>query len=200
MTGTDLELIHSDEAPIYHRLPSEPLDAYEAFTEWCRIPMSSRNIGNFLRRTAYPPKLVRKLMKEWRWEERAIAFDHDSLQLRPDPTLLDEEAAISGQLAAASVLLDLGLRAIEVKNPALISADKAMKLVASGVEIQRKALGQADLNVQFTTDDLGRVNKLLEKFGDEFIIDNAEVIPDESVVVTPVEEEVARMAEDLADE
>jgi hypothetical protein len=191
VTGTELELIGSDDAPIYHRLPGEPLDAYEAFTEWCKIPMSSRNLGNFLRRTAYPQKLTRKLMKDWSWDERAIAFDHDSLLLRPDPSAVDEEAAIAAQLAAASTLMELGLRAVELKNPALLSADKALKILEKGVEIQRRALGQADLNIQFTTDDLGRVNKLLGQFGDEFLISDAEVIPDDSVLVPQPEKELA---------
>lgn len=162
-------------------MPYEPLDAYEAFVEWCRVPHSSRNLGNFLRRTAYPAKLIRKLMLKWHWEVRANAFDNDSLQLRPDPASMDEEAALAGQLAAAQALLDIGLRAIEVKNPSLISTEKAMKLVSSGVEIQRRALGQADLNVQFTVDDMTRVNRMLEdldELGEGWVIDDAEVVPE----------------------
>ncbi len=181
--GTDLELMHTDESPVYHRLNGEPLDAYEAFAEYCKVPYSSRSLGNFLRRTAYPQKLIRKLMVEWRWEDRAIAFDNDCLALRPNPANMDEEAALAGQMAAASMLLDIGLRAIEMKNPSLISADKALKLVEKGVEIQRRALGQADMNVQFTVDDMTRVNKLLADLGDDFVIDDAEIIREPDHVV-----------------
>lgn len=190
--STELELIHTDETPVYHRLAGEPIEAYEAFVEWCKVPYSSRNLGNFLRRTAYPQKLIRKLMDEWRWEARANAFDNDSLQLRPDPTSMDEEVALAGQMSAAATLLDLGLRAIEVKNPALISADKALKLVEKGVEIQRRALGQADLNIQFTVDDMTRVNRLWgevmgEEWGDDEI-EEATIIPVDDLLPDEVPE------------
>lgn len=178
--NTDLTIVHTDDTPAYHRQPGEPLDAYEAFVEWCRVPRSSRNLGNYLRRTAYPQKLIRKLMVEWKWEERAAAFDNDSLQLRPDPTSMDEEAALAGQMVAAAALLDLGLRAMEMKNPALLSADKALKLIEKGVEIQRRALGQADMTMQFTVDDMTRVNKLFAEFGDDFVIEDAQVVPEPS--------------------
>lgn len=191
--GMDIDLVHTDEAPIYHRLNGEPLDAYEAFVEWCKIPFSSRNLGNFLRRTAYPQKRIRQLMKEWHWEMRANAFDNDSLQLRPDPASMDEEAAIAGQMAAASTLLDLGLRAIEMKNPSLISADKALKLVEKGVEIQRRALGQADLNIQFESADLSRVNKILGDLAedDELVIEDAQVMHEPAFAQTENEYEFA---------
>ena len=158
----EIDLAHTDTTPAYHRLQDEKAEHYELFTEWCRIPPSSRNLQNFCRRTSIPPRTAKKLHDAWRWEVRATLFDNDSMKLRPDPRLVDEEAAIAGQLAAATTLLDLGLSAIQLKNPALIPVDNAMKLVEKGVEVQRRALGQADLNVQFTVDDMSRVNRLLE--------------------------------------
>lgn len=172
------EVIHSQEYPAYHRLPDESASAYEAFVEWCRIPPSSRNLGNFCRRTGFPQAAVRKLWREWSWEDRSRAFDNDSMALRPDPSNMDDEAALAGQMAAASALLDLGLSSIQIKNPSQIPVDKALKLVEKGVEIQRRALGQADLNVQFDVSDLSRVNKLLEEFGGD-MIEDAEIIEDE---------------------
>lgn len=173
------EIIHSMEYPAYHRRPDESAAHYEMFVEWCRIPPSSRNLGNYCRRTGYPPKLVRKVFSNWSWEDRSRAFDNDSIALRPDPASMDDEAAIAGQMAAASSLLELGLRAIELKNPSLISADKALKLVEKGVEIQRRALGQADLNVQFTVDDMSRVNRMLEELDGDVV--DAEVVPDAEI-------------------
>lgn len=179
------EIIHSSEYPSYHRRPDEPGSAYEAFVEWCRIPPSSRNLGNYCRRTGFQLRIVKKLFNEWQWEARARAFDNDSIALRPDPTTMDDEAALAGQLAAAQTLLDLGLKAIELKNPSLLPADKAIKLVEKGVEIQRRALGQADLNVQFTVEDMSRVNRMLEELDIDVV--DAEVIPDAEL--PPTEEE-----------
>lgn len=157
------EIIHTPEFPAYHRRPDESASHYEMFVEYAKIPPSSRNLGNYCRRTGFPPKTVRKVAEQWQWESRCVSFDNDSIALRPDPSSMTDEAAIAGQMAAAQTLLDLGLSAIQLKNPSLISADKAMKLVEKGVEIQRRAMGQADLNVQFTVEDMSRVHKLLDE-------------------------------------
>jgi hypothetical protein len=82
---------------------------------------------------------------------------------------MDDEAAIAGQMAAAQTLLDLGLSTIQIKNPSLINVKDALKLVEKGVEIQRRALGQADLNVQFTVEDMSRVNKLIDELDGEIV-------------------------------
>lgn len=163
------EIIHTNDYPAYHRRSDESITDYEMFTEWCRIPPSSRSLGNYCRRTGFPPRIVRKKMDEWSWETRSIAFDNDSLMLRPDPASMDDEAAIAAQMAAAQTLLDLGLSTIQIKNPSLINVKDAVKLIEKGVEIQRRALGQADLNVQFSVEDMSRVQKLLDELGDEDI-------------------------------
>jgi hypothetical protein len=163
------EIIHSSEYPAYHRRPHESASEYEMFVEWCKIPASSRNIGNYCRRTGFQPRIVRKKMELWSWESRTIAFDNDSLMLRPNPSNMDDEAAIAGQMAAAQTLLDLGLSTIQIKNPSLINVKDALKLVEKGVEIQRRALGQADLNVQFTVEDMSRVNKLIDELDGEIV-------------------------------
>ena len=172
---TDL-IHHTPEYPSYHRRPDESHTHYEMFVEWCRIPPSSRNLGNYCRRTGFQPRLVKRVFEDQQWETRTRDFDNDSLALRPDPSSMDDEAALAGQMAAANTLLELGLNAIQLKNPSLISADKALKLVEKGVEIQRRALGQADLNVQFTVDDMSRVNKLM---GDLFDAEDAEVVDED---------------------
>jgi hypothetical protein len=184
------ELIHTAESPIYHRLADESHSDYELFSEWCKITPSARTMANFSRRTSIQPKLARKLIEKWRWQVRAEAFDHDSLQLRPDPRSMDEEASIAGQLAASAVLLDMGLTALALKNPALIPVDKAIKLAEKGVEIQRRAMGQADLNVQFNVEDMTRVNKLIGELIGEDDIEDAEIIdnPDVPEIEDPGED------------
>ena len=179
------ELVHTVASPIYHRLDDESHEQYEAFVEWCKIPPSSRNLANLQRRTGFPPAVTRKLVGEFHWEVRATAFDHDSRNLQPDPRALDEEAALAGQLAAASTLLELGLNALQLKNPALIPVDKALKLAEKGIEIERRARGQADLNVQFTVEDMTRVNKMIgDVLGDE--IEDAEIVSvDEDIEPDP---------------
>jgi hypothetical protein len=156
------EIIHTSEYAAYHRRPDEPSAIYEMFVEWCKIPPSSRGLGNYCRRTGHDARTVRRMMSKWEWEDRAHFFDNDSVELRPDPSLMEDEVAIAGQKAAAMMLLDIGLKALELKNPSLISVDKAMKLVEKGTEIQRRAYGQADINIEFNADDLSRVNKMLE--------------------------------------
>ena len=156
------ELVPQTEGmALYHRLNGESAAHYELFAEFCKVPPSSRSLANFCRRTGVPPATAKKLSKEWSWEVRAELYDTDALKLRPDPRSMDEEASIAGQLAASKMLLELGLSAAQVKNPALISTDQMIKLIEKGVEIERKAMGQADLNVQFSVEDMSRVNNLL---------------------------------------
>ena len=176
-TMSDEEIVrHTPESPAYFKRNDEPADAYELFTEWCRIPFSSRSLPNFSRRTSIPPRMAKKLHTQWQWDERSAHFDADAMALRPDPRSMDDEAAMAGQLAAAQILLDLGISSIQLKNPALLSADKAMKLIEKGVEIQRRAMGQADLTVQFGFEDLSRVNRVLD---DLFDVEAEEVIVEE---------------------
>lgn len=175
---TDL-IQHTPEYPSYHRRPDESATYYEMFVEWCRIPPSSRNLGNYCRRTGFQQRVVKRVFESQQWESRARDFDNDSMNLRPDPSNMDEEAALSGQMAAATTLLELGLTAVQLKNPALIPAGTALKLVEKGVEIQRRALGQADLNVQFTVDDMTRVNRILDELDGDIV--DAEVVPDPEI-------------------
>ena len=106
-------------------------------------------------------------------------FDVDSNNLKPDPSTMDEEIALAGQKAAAITLLDLGLSALSVKNPSLISVDAAIKLVDKGSEIQRRAYGNKSLDAEFTVEDLTRVNDMLEELAkiskNENVVD-AEVV------------------------
>lgn len=184
------ELVHTEQTPIYHRLNDEPFSDYELFTEYAKIPASSRTLVNFSRRTSIPIKLATKLRDKWHWELRATAFDHDSLQLRPDPRAMEEEALIAGQMAASEVLLTLGLSALQLKNPALIPVEKAMKLAEKGIEVQRRAQGMADLNVQFTVDDMTRVNKMIGEVIGEEEAEDVEVVdhPDVPEAVDPGED------------
>lgn len=160
------------EYELYQRREDESPEEYELFTEWARIPPSSRSVPNMARRTAVPLKKLKQLLERHEWETRAVAFDNAALALRPDPRTMDEEAAITAQVAASQILLDLGLRAIELKNPALISVDKASNLIKSAIELQRKALGQADLTVHVTGEDMSRVNELIGEVFDAEEVDD----------------------------
>lgn len=170
------------EYEAFDRQDGESAEEYELFTEYCRIPPSSRNMRNLSRRISVPSTRLSFLSKKWNWINRAAAFDNASLALRPDPTSMDEEASLAAQLAASAALLDLGLRAIELKDPSRIPVTKANELVKSALEIQRRALGEADITVQVNHDDLKRVNDLI---GD--LIEDAEVIEIEA----PDEEDIS---------
>ena len=64
------DLVHSENNPIYHRINGESATEYEMFVEWCRIPSSSRNLGNFCRRTGFGQRIARNAMNKWDWDVR----------------------------------------------------------------------------------------------------------------------------------
>lgn len=165
----------------FQRRTDEPSADYEIFTEWCRVPPSSRTIENLSRRTGIPALKISQLHKKWNWDPRALAYDEAALALRPDPRSMDEEASIAGQLYASKALLELGLTALQLKDPSRIGVGKAMELVQAALKAQRAALGEADVNVNVTSTDLSRVNELLLEIG----IEDAEIVEEETEDAEP---------------
>lgn len=152
-----------DQIEPFQRADDESPEEYEAFVEFVRIPISSRSHANLARRTGLPINFIKRVAKKNYWLERAGAFDKASEQLRPDPTSLDEEASRAAQLAAAAILQELGSLAISMKNPAHVKVADALRLVEKGIEIQRRALGEADITVQVKQESMERVNALLDE-------------------------------------
>ena len=145
----------------FQRADNETTDEYEAFKEYCFIPPSSRTQINLSRRTGLTGNWISRIAKKNMWDERATAFDNAAQRLRPDPSSMDEEASKAAQLAAAAMLSDLGSLALSMKNPAQIKVADAKWMVEKGIELQRKALGEADLTIKIDKGNMERVDDLI---------------------------------------
>jgi hypothetical protein len=160
---SDIEPSRFDPIEPYQRAEGESREEYEAFVEYCRIPPSSRSYGNLVRRTGLPINFVQRAAKKNLWLERSGAFDKASEALRPDPASMDEEASRAAQLAAAAMLQELGSLAISMKNPAHVKVADALRLVDRGIEIQRRALGEADMTISVKHETMQRVDAMVDK-------------------------------------
>lgn len=149
--------------PIYHPINGESYSDYELFSLYARTPPSRRSFMSLSRTSGVNHKVISRLSEQYHWPQRLAAFDNDTLMLNPASSdHMDGEAATAQQLAAAQMLIELGLSALETKSPGLISVDKAVRLAEKGIDIQRKALGQADIRIEFSTEDFAKVNGIIE--------------------------------------
>lgn len=160
------------------RLQTETVAEFELFGEYCRIPPSSRNLPNFVRRTGVGFQRAKNLSKKHNWSVRAMAFDDAALALRPDPKTMDEEASAAGQLIAAHTLIDLGMSVLAMKDPSMITVKQAVELTKIGTEMHRKALGEADQHIKVTKDDISRVVNFVDELFEGKVIEEAEVVDD----------------------
>lgn len=172
----DLISNKDENIPAYHRQNGETSAEYEMFFEWAKIPPSARTLGNYCRRTGYNARIAKKTMAAWNWEDRAAVYDSESMQLRPDPASMDEEATRTAHIVAAKALMETGLTALQMKDPTRISVADAMKLASMGFDMHTKAVGDGG-EKDFKADDIKRINDMLQTAygGDEDIVD-AEVI------------------------
>lgn len=166
---------------LWLRLVDEKPEEYEMFCEWCKIPPSSRNIGNLSRRVSLDSRFLGKLHDTNHWQQRALSFDEAALQLRPETVNMNDEIAKAAHYAAGQIFIELGLTAMQLKDPSRIPVSKAAKLVEMGTDMQRKAIGEADININITGQDMGRVHEAMRELGMEGFEDAEIVDEDESV-------------------
>lgn len=94
-----------------------------------------------------PVKGVRAAAREHDWDARAAAYDATVIEIQKAVSPSEDEA-LAIQYGAGMMMLKLGLKAIEIKNPSLIKVKDAQALLREGSEMVRRGAGVADLKVQ----------------------------------------------------
>lgn len=187
---------HPDEP--FQRGEHEGRDEYEAFVEWCRTPQQGRTVPNFARITGLPANWIKRVRGEYEWDARAAVFDAACEQLQPEPRDMTEEASKAAQLAAADILIELGSLSINLKNPAQLSVDQALKLVEKGTDIRRRALGEADVTIDVKQGSLENVRGMVDEV---LTLEAEEVMEDDGDERdASAGEDVGASGEGLADE
>lgn len=106
-----------------------------------------RTLERAARQCGVPIKGVREAARANDWEARAKAFDAAVIEIQK-AVIPDESEALAIQYQAGTEMLKLGLRAIQVKNPALIRVKDIAMLLKEGAEMVRRGAGVADLKIK----------------------------------------------------
>lgn len=147
---------------------------YAAFTEFCRLG-SRRTFRLLAANLGMPVDRARRMFKAYSWNERAEAYDAACNELVPTGDISIEET-MAFQYMVGKMMLDVGIRALELKNPATMRTGDIVKLLHQGAEIQRRAAGVTDtVNIKVESDAVRNINRLLDDIG----MFEAEVVEEE---------------------
>ena len=135
---------------------------YELFKSYCKLG-HDRTFARLASQVGLSVDTIKNTSQANGWQSRVSAYDDMVLKLRPSVQEITVENSREAQLVAGRILLDIGLKAVESKNPTLISIDQATKILQAGAEMERKALGEADLKVEISSNDMTRVQNLIEE-------------------------------------
>jgi len=167
--------------PAWDQQPDEPHRWFSRFDSYyCALPPSSRSIEEAWRqwkqREPNQSKAKRApaqwilVSQEWKWKERAQAYDNEQRRQR----LIGEQEAISDankrhrRLAEAMQVIGAEVLKILQKDPADIKPSDARQFIESGVKIERETLGMPTEFIKImgmSNDELtAHYNALLARF------------------------------------
>jgi hypothetical protein len=152
----------SELAYLWEKGEKESRRNYELFKAYCKLG-PDRTIAKLSNQIGIKATTIAGISQQNSWQKRSVAYDEMVLKLRPSLDKVTVENSREAQLVAGRILLDLGLKSIELKNPSLISIDQATKILTAGAELERKALGEADVRVEISGNDMSRVQNLIEE-------------------------------------
>lgn len=118
-----------------------------------------RTVDRAAKACGVPVGPVRRAAELNDWAARAKAYDAAVIELR-DVLELDETEALHAQYAAGRIMAQLGLTALQYKNPALVPIAQIKDLILNGAEMMRRGAGIADLKVDHSTTH--RVESILD--------------------------------------
>lgn len=164
------EIVPYEQNDPWNKKESETDSEYKAFEEYCKIG-SERSYRITASTTGHSLSTIQSYARKHKWATRAKQYDMACLQLVPLEASPSETLAI--QYAAGKIMLDLGLQAIQLKDPRSIRMQEAIKLAKLGSDLQRTALGIDDgntFNINLNGAGLDALNEIIgeiEGFADE---------------------------------
>lgn len=169
MTSTELEEIPDP----WERLSDETKDAYFAFTEYCKMG-PSRSLRKIAAHLGISYDSVKAYSRQNKWVERSKEYDVACEPLVPSDQVLSPTETLAYQYAVGAAMLDLGIKAINMKKPGTIKTSDAIKLIDRGSDLQRKAIGmdQAGVNININHSSVDAVNELIEMIEGEIVEDD----------------------------
>lgn len=141
-------------------LPGETTQSYFAFTEYCKMG-PSRTLRKVATHLGMSQDAVKSLSKTYSWVERSKAYDSVSLALVPVEATPGE--TLAHQYSTGKLLLDFGLKALELKKPGQVKASDIVKIVESGIKMMKdsQGLNTPGVNININSAPVEAVNELI---------------------------------------
>lgn len=127
--------------PVWGRFDCESTAHYLKFVEYRNIPADKRSVAEAARRLSVSEGALAVIARNYRWRERAEAWDVHLALLRDD---LSEAATLEmrrGQAKLGRAAQNLALGAIIARDPTKVGPVTALKLAREGADLEREALG-----------------------------------------------------------
>lgn len=160
MTGTDLSNIPNP----WEQLPDESGAEYQAFTEFCKLG-PTRSVRRVHPRIGVSYSLALSWSRKYNWTQRAELLDTETLKIQPQDVKMEVHDTLQFQYAVGSVMLQIGLNAIQVSNPKNVQMKDAIRLVQIGSELQREGLGinnnNPGITINVQPESINAVNDLI---------------------------------------
>lgn len=137
---------------------------YSMFTEYCKLGSSRRSHRLLAAHLGIGIDRIRSAAKKNAWLERADQWDRASNDLTPIALSLEDTLAFQAMIGKA--MLDMGIAALQLKNPGSMKTADVVRLLKEGSDMQRRAMGLNDtVNVNIETNAVQKINSLLGEIG-----------------------------------
>lgn len=141
------DVVEFQPKPPWERLASEPEFEYAWFVRFAELGAEKRSLEKVSALQGVPLDLVERAAQVHQWSDRASAYDRTVVAVTEAVTI-DESKALAMQHAIGIAMMELGISAFYLKNPALLKIKDIRELMQFGAEMARRGAGIADLNIQ----------------------------------------------------
>lgn len=157
----------------WERLETETAAEYTAFAEFCKLG-PSRSLRKLSSHLGVSYDTVKIYSRKNKWVDRSKAIDIAANELVPTDVSMSPTETMAYQFMVGKAMLELGIKAINLKKPGTIKVADAIKLIDKGSELQRKAQGLDTPGVQINLNSKGfeAVQELIEFIEGEAIEDD----------------------------
>jgi hypothetical protein len=135
--------------PPWEQRSSERDMEYAWFSRYAELG-ESRELLKVAKLCGIPVKLIREAAARHDWTTRAAAYDKIVVEVS-QAIDVDESEALAMQYAVGIAMMRLGVKAVQLKNPALIRMKDIRELMQQGAEMARRGAGIADLKIEAST-------------------------------------------------
>lgn len=148
----------------WKRRDDESAADYATFTEYCKLGSSRRSYRLLAAHLGISISRIQAAARRNSWSERADQWDRASNALTPIALSLEDTLAFQAMIGKA--MLDMGIAALQLKNPGSMKTSDVVRLLKEGSDMQRRAMGLNDtVNVNIETNAVQKINSLLGEIG-----------------------------------